>query len=394
MPWKETCHVHERMLFVVRLEKGERMTDLCREFGISRKTGYKILARYTEQSVVGLYDVKSAPAHIPHRTSAEVVDRVVALRTKHPTWGPRKLRVWLLEHEKIRCPAASTIGELLKKRGLLQPRRRRRRVDASIDALSTPTQANDLWCIDFKGQFKMSNGNYCYPLTVTDAHSRFLLVCEGMDRIDGELVWVQLEQAFRRYGVPLAIRSDNGSPFASRGLCGISKLSARWLALGVKHERIEPGHPEQNGRHERMHRTLKAETTRPAAKSMLAQQERFDRFGEIYNQQRPHEALEQTPPARHYQPSTRAYVAKRPTYPLHDEVRVVRSSGHIYFGGGPKTRANIFLSSALAGLHVGLRELDDRRWLVSYAGIDLGVCDLSTKSLLTLEAAKFALIYG
>ena len=243
MPWKETCHVHERMLFVVRLEKGERMTDLCREFGISRKTGYKILARYTEQSVVGLYDVKSAPAHIPHRTSAEVVDRVVALRTKHPTWGPRKLRVWLLEHEKIRCPAASTIGELLKKRGLLQPRRRRRRVDASIDALSTPTQANDLWCIDFKGQFKMSNGNYCYPLTVTDAHSRFLLVCEGMDRIDGELVWVQLEQAFRRYGVPLAIRSDNGSPFASRGLCGISKLSARWLALGVKHERIEPGHP-------------------------------------------------------------------------------------------------------------------------------------------------------
>jgi len=173
MPWKETCHVHERMLFVVRLEKGEPMTDLCREFGISRKTGYKIPARYTEQSVVGLYDVKSAPEHIAHRTSAEVADRVVALRTKHPTWGPLKLRAWLLEHEKLRCPAASTIGELLKKRELLQPRRRRRGVEAYVDGLSTPTQANDLWCIDFKGQFRMGNGNYCYPLTVVQL-SNFL----------------------------------------------------------------------------------------------------------------------------------------------------------------------------------------------------------------------------
>jgi hypothetical protein len=158
------------------------------------------------------------------------------------------------------------------------------------------------------------------------------------------------------------------------------------LALGVKHERIEPGHPEQNGRHERMHRTLKAETTRPAAKSMLAQQERFDRFGEIYNQERPHEALDQTPPARHYVPSTRSYVVKRPTYPSHDDVRVVRSSGHVYFGGGPKTRANVFVSSALAGLQVGLRELDENRWLISYAEIDLGVCDLRTRSLLPLFA--------
>lgn len=364
------------------------MTDLCREFGISRKTGYKIFARYKEQSVVGLYDVKSAPQHIPHRTSAEVVERVVALREKHPTWGPRKLRAWLLENEKIRCPAASTIGELLKKRGLLEPRKRRRHVETYVDGLSRPTQANDLWCIDFKGQFKLGSGELCYPLTVTDAHSRYLLVCEGMQRIDGELVWIQLQRAFRRYGLPLAIRSDNGSPFASRGLCGISKLSARWIGLGIKHERIEPGHPEQNGRHERMHRTLKAETTRPAAKTMLAQQERFDRFGEIYNTERPHEALEQTPPARHYAPSTRAYAVNRPTYPLHDDVRVVRSSGHIYFGGGPKTRANVFLSSALAGLHVGLRELDEGRWLVSYADIDLGVCDLRSKSLLTLDEAK------
>jgi transposase InsO family protein len=378
------------MLFVVRLEKGERMTDLCRAFGISRKTGYKIYARYKEQSVIGLYDAKRGPEHIPHRTSPQVVERLVALRTKHPTWGPLKIRAWLLEHERGRWPAASTIGELLRKNGLLEPRRRRRRLEPYVDELSSPTQANDLWCIDFKGQFRLGNGNYCYPLTVTDAHSRFLLVCTAMERIDGALVWTELERAFRRFGMPIAIRSDNGSPFASRGVCGISKLSAHWLALGIKHERIEPGQPQQNGRHERMHRTLKAETTRPAAKSMLAQQERFDRFGEIYNNERPHEALDQTPPARHYTTSPRAYAIKQLTYPLHDLVSVVRSGGHIYFPGGPKTRANIFVTSALAGRRVGLRELDEDRWLVSFAGVDLGVCDLKTKSLLGLDAAKVA----
>lgn len=374
------------MLFVARLEKGERMTDLCREFGISRKTGYKIHARYKEQSVIGLYDVKRTPERIPHRTSVAVADRIVRLRNEHPTWGPRKLRAWLLDHEGARWPAASTIGELLKKQGLMQPRRRRRTVEPYATGLCVPTQPNELWCIDFKGQFRLGNGHYCYPLTITDAHSRFLLVCEGMERIDGERVWTELERAFRRFGVPNAIRSDNGSPFASRGLCGLSKLSARWIGLGVRHERIEPGKPQQNGRHERMHRTLKAETTRPAAKSMLAQQERFDGFCEIYNEQRPHEALEQTPPARHYRPSTRPYAITRPTYPLHDDVRVVGPSGHLRFAGG-RRGPQIFISSALAGLPVGLRELDDDRWLLSYADIDLGVCDLATKSLLSLEQA-------
>jgi transposase InsO family protein len=385
MPWKESCHVHERMLFVARLEKGERMTDLCREFGISRKTGYKIHARYKEQSVVGLYDVKRAPENIPHRTPPEVVERLVRLRNQHPTWGPRKLRAWLVDHEGERWPVASTIGELLKKNGLTHARRRRRRVDPCATGLSVPTKANDLWCIDFKGQFRLANGHYCYPLTVTDAYSRFLLVCEGMDRIDGERVWIELERAFRRFGVPTAIRSDNGSPFASRGLCGLSKLSARWLGVGIRHERIEPGQPQQNGRHERMHRTLKAETTRPAAKSMLAQQERFDRFCEIYNEQRPHEALEQTPPARHFAPSPRSYVATKLTYPLHDDVRTVTSCGRVRLGGprGPR----FFLCSALAGLRVGVRELDGDRWLISYADIDLGVCDLDTRSLLSIEQA-------
>lgn len=384
MPWKESCHVHERMLFVSRLENGERMSDLCREFGISRKTGYKMHARYKERSVVGLYDEKRAPERIPHRTSKEVTERVVKLRLQHATWGPAKIRSWLREHEpELRWPATSTIGELLKKQGLVQPRHRRRMTAPSETALSTPTEPNQLWCIDFKGQFRLGNGRYCYPLTVTDAHSRFLLVCEGMDRIDGDQVWEELERAFRAYGMPVAIRSDNGSPFASRGICGISRLSARWLGLGVRHERIEPGKPQQNGRHERMHRTLKAETTRPAAKSMLAQQERFDTFRDIYNEQRPHQALDQTPPVRHYRPSSRRYPdALLPTYPLHDDVRTVFSCGHLYVGD---SRVSIFLGRALAGLRVGLRELHNGRWLISYADTDLGVCDLATKSLLSLD---------
>lgn len=384
MPWKESGVVHERMVFVSRLESGERMSDLCREFGISRKTGYKIHARYKEQSVVGLHDRKRTPERIPHRTAKEVVERVVQLRREHPTWGPTKLRAWLLENQEgPRWPAASTIGELLKKQGLVVPRRRRRHVEQSAWALSEPQQPNELWCIDFKGQFRLGNGRYCYPLTVTDAHTRFLLVCEGMECIDGERVWDELERAFCTYGLPDAIRSDNGSPFASRGVAGISKLSARWLSLGIRHERIEPGEPQQNGRHERMHRTLKAETTRPAAHSLLAQQERFDRFREIYNEQRPHQALGQTPPARHYRRSTKRWPAKSsPKYPLHDQVRTVGSSGHIRVGEPP---VQIFLSTALAGLNVGLRELESNRWLASFADMDLGVFDLQAKTLLSLD---------
>jgi transposase InsO family protein len=386
MPWKESSHVHERMLFVARVDAGERMTDLCREFGISRKTGYKIYARYKEKSVVGLYDEKRAPERIPHRTAPDVAEQIVALRKKYPSWGPRKLRKWLVDNTaRATWPATSTIGEILARNGLVKPRRRRQTTPTPLTGLRVPTHANDLWCIDFKGQFRLGNGRYCYPLTVTDAYSRFLLVCEGMDCIDGELVWTELARAFEHYGLPSAIRSDNGSPFASRGVCGLSRLSARWIAAGVEHERIEPGKPQQNGRHERMHRTLKAETTRPAASSMLSQQERFDAFREIYNEQRPHEALDLSPPAKHYQPSPRQFSATTPlSYPMHDDVRVVHASGHLRFGG--RRGASIYISSALAGRRVGLREVAADRWLVSYANLDLGICDLQTKRLLSLDA--------
>jgi transposase InsO family protein len=384
MPWKESCRVHERMLFVSRVEQGERMTDLCREFGMSRKTGYKILARYQEKSVVGLYDEKRTPQHIPHRTPPEVVERLLKLRKRHPSWGPRKLRAWLVDHEGPRWPSTTTIGELLKKNGLIAARQRHRGPETLPMTLSTPALPNDLWCIDYKGQFRLGNGKYCCPLTVTDAASRFLLVCEGMDRVDGERVWEELLGAFRRYGLPKAIRSDNGSPFASRGVCGLSRLSARWIELGIAHERIEPGKPQQNGRHERMHRTLKAETTRPAASSMLAQQERFDGFRELFNEQRPHEALEMSPPARHYTASSRPYASPPPVrYPLHDDVKRVAASGHLRIGGRRGT--NVFLSSALAGHRVGLRELDDGRWLVSFVDLHLGLIEPGKSTLLPIE---------
>jgi putative transposase len=246
---------------------------------------------------------------------------------------------------------------------------------------------NDVWCVDFKGQFRLRNGRYCYPLTMTDAYSRWLLTCEGLD--DTKTVGAQkvFEATFRRYGLPNAIRSDNGTPFASQSIAGLSRLSVWWMKLGIKLERTEPASPQQNGRHERMHRTLKAETTRPAGTNMLQQQERFDRFQEIYNNKRPHEALDQRPPADFYQPSQVRYPERipEPQYPLHDMVLRVRPSGHIYMPGSGRATGNAFLSGALAGEHVGLRELDDNLWLVSFLGLDLGVFDLRSAKVRPID---------
>lgn len=379
MPWKESCRVEERMKFVTRLRKGERMTDLCQEFGISRKTGYKLVERYEQLSALGLLDQSRAPARSPQRTPAPVVESLVALRKQHPTWGPKKLRAQLLrEQPGLAVPAASTVGELLKKRGLIEPRKRRTRPEVAYSPLCHAEAANDVWCVDFKGQFRLRNGQYCYPLTMTDAYSRWLLTCEGLDDTKTAGAWGVFEATFRRYGLPRAIRSDNGSPFASQSIAGLSRLSVWWMKLGIRLERTEPASPQQNGRHERMHRTLKAETTRPAGANMLQQQERFDRFQEIYNNQRPHEALDQRPPADFYEPSARKYPERipDPEYPLHDIVIRVRPAGHIYVPGTGRAAGHAFLSGALAGEQVGLRELDDNLWLVSYLSLDLGVLDL------------------
>jgi transposase InsO family protein len=384
VPWKESCRMEERMKFVARLRGGERMTDLCREFGISRKTGYKFVERFERYSVVGLADQRRAPARIPHRTSPEIAGLLIALRKKHPTWGPKKLRAQLLRlHPGVGVPAASTIGDLLKRSGLIAAERRRHRPLVAYSPLCHAQAPNDVWCVDFKGQFRLGNRKYCYPLTITDAYSRMLLACEGLDNTRSVGAQHGFEETFRTYGLPMAIRSDNGTPFASQGLAGLSQLSVWWLRLGIRLERIEPASPQQNGRHERMHRTLKAETTRPAGANMLQQQERFERFKELYNKERPHEALGQRPPAEFYQSSGRPFPEKLkdPEYPLHDLVVRVRPSGHIYIPGSGRNPGHQFFSIALAGQTVGLREIDDDTWLVSFLDYDLAILDLAARKV-------------
>jgi transposase InsO family protein len=375
MPWKESHPVEQRMRFVVRLRDGEPMAELCREFGISRKTGYKFWERYKEAGATGLLDESRAPDVIPHRTKPEVCQALVAARKAHPTWGGRKLKAWLNDKEPgIQWPVASTISTILKREGLVTERRRRPRGARPFgQPLTQGSAPNDVWCADYKGQFRVGTGQYCFPLTASDLASRFLVALEALEGTDEEGAREGFSAAFREYGLPSVIRTDNGSPFASQALANLTRLSAWWLRLGIKHERIEPGHPEQNGQHERMHRTLKAETTRPAGKNFLQQQERFDGFREEYNTERPHEALGDRPPARVYEASTRPFPEKlsEPTYPLHDDVLLVGKGGHIRL---PRAR-HVFLTTALAGELVGLREMDDGRWLVSFVSLDLGAYD-------------------
>jgi transposase InsO family protein len=298
MPWKESSVVNERLKFVLRVKDGERVTDLCREVGISRKTAYKFLERFERLGAVGLYDEAPVAERQPHKVKAEVEQLIVAARREHPTWGPLKLRAWLCaKHPANALPAVSTFGRVLSRNKLVEGvRRARPRPAPSTTPTSMAHEPNSVWCCDYKGQFRLGNGRYCYPLTVTDLFSRYLLACEGMDRIDGEAARTAFELLFREYGMPHAMLSDNGPPFATSVPHGLSKLSAWWLRLGIQHQRIEPGDPEQNGAHERMHLTLKRETTRPPGANQLQQQERFDRFRELFNLERPHEALEQKPP--------------------------------------------------------------------------------------------------
>lgn len=371
MPWKETDVVSERMRFVVRLERGETMSALCREFGISRKTGYKILRRYEQGGPQALYDYSKKPLHSPHRVPPELEARIVELRKAHPRWGPKKLRAYLQRHEvQVHWPATSTFGQILKRHGLVQRRKRRRRTPLYSDKLRNAEASNQVWCADYKGQFRLGNRRYCYPLTVTDHFSRYLLGCEALEHTRGDAAKSVFASLFTRHGLPEVIRTDNGAPFASTGLWGLTPLSAWWIQLGIVHERIEPAHPEQNGTHERMHRTLKAEATRPPGRTLLQQQERFDAFQDEYNADRPHEALDMKTPSDFYRESVRSYPGiQRPLcYPLHDLTRTVGACGRIHMLGPPR----IYLGRALRGQRVGLRELDDGRWLVSFAHLHLG----------------------
>jgi len=372
MPWRKCKRMDERLRFVARLLEGEKMAALCREFGISRPTGYKVFNRYKDLGLEGLLDRTRRPYRHANRLPFQVERTIVTLRQEHPTWGAVKIREKLIrDFPMVPTPAKSTVHAVLDRHGLIEPRRRRRH-KAEGTPLSSTSSPNGLWCADFKGEFRLGNRRYCYPLTISDYSSRFLLACEGLESTQSTFAFAVFERVFKEYGLPQAIRTDNGVPFASpNALFGLSRLSVWWLRLGINLERIKPGHPQQNGRHERLHLTLKKEATRPPSYNFLQQQLRFDEFIEVYNHQRPHQALGGRYPAELYTPSARIYRAPEPPeYPFHDRIVRVTQCGRICIG-----KRKINLSIVFAGQFVGIREVADKIWLVSFLDFDLGYFD-------------------
>jgi transposase InsO family protein len=375
--------MEERLRFVAQILEGEPMTDACRRFGISRKTGYKIFNRYREHGSEAFTDRSRRPIRYANQLPAQIEGLIVRLKGEKPHWGARKLRELLVRrlNGDVRVPAKSTIHAVLDRHGLVKrsggPRHRARGTP-----LSQAAAPNDLWCADFKGEFKLGNGRYCYPLTVTDQASRYLLMCEALESVREELAFTAFERLFAERGLPAAIRSDNGVPFASpNGLYNLSKLAVWWLRLGIAIERIKPGKPHENGRHERMHLTLKKEATRPAGSNSLQQQARFDAFLEEFNTERPHEALDMACPADLYTPSSRPYDGLPELhYPFHDRDVLVTSCGRICMH-----RKKINISTVLAGQRLGITEVDDGIWLVSFMTYDLGYIDLEQKTLQTID---------
>ena len=383
MPWKESSVMEERLRFVARLLDGEAMTDVCREFSISRKTGYKIFDRYKEHGLEALTDRTRRPVRYANQLPPQIESLIVGLKRGKPHWGARKIRELLVRRlaGDVRVPARSTIHAVLDRHGLVKrPGRPRQR--ATGTPLSPGANPNDLWCADFKGEFKLGNGRYCYPLTVTDHASRFLLLCEALESTREDLAFTAFERLFAERGLPQSIRSDNGVPFASpNALFNLSKLAVWWLRLGIAIERIKPGQPQQNGRHERMHLTLKKEATRPPGINSLQQQARFDAFVHEFNTERPHEALAMKCPAELYAASTRPYDGLPDlAYPLHDRDILVTACGRICL-----QRKKINISTVLAGQCLGIKEVDDGIWLVSFMHYDLGYIDLEQKTLQPLD---------
>jgi transposase InsO family protein len=370
MGWTETCAVEERMRFVVAVRKHEEsFAAVCRQFGVSRRVGYKWLARFEEEGAAGLLNRSRVPLHQPQRIADGIAERCLEVRRSHPTWGPLKVRAFLArKSNRTAWPAASTIGELFDREGLTVKRKLRRRSPPSSVPFAGCEAANDTWCIDFKGWFLTGDGKRCEPLTITDAHSRYLLRCQALARTDTDHVWPVLDAAFREFGLPYYLRSDNGSPFASRGAGGLSRLSVKLIKAGVTPERIAPGKPQQNGRHERMHLTLLQEVASPPARNMREQHERLRSFQHLYNEERPHQALDHATPSDRYQPSARRFdgVLRKPDYDDDHDVRSVRRNGDIKWQG-----STIYISEALVGEPVGLAE-DENGWTVSYGPILLG----------------------
>lgn len=386
MPWDETSAMDRKLRFVADcLREEDTMTALCARYGISRETGYKWHRRYLELGPAGLEERSRAPLHHGRRTAEEIAAPIIALRRERPQWGARKLLAVLARRQPdVAWPAASTATDILRRAGLIKTQRRRRRPVPVEQPFQAVREANDTWCIDFKGWFRTRDGTRCDPLTVSDAYSRYLLASEIMaERI--EPVREAVDQLFHDHGLPLAMRSDNGSPFGSRGAAGLTRLSAHWAKLGIRLEFITPGQPQQNGRHERMHRTLKAETAKPPAATRADQQARFDAFRHDFNDNRPHEALDQRRPAELYRPSPRAMPERvpEPWYDADHDVRRVRTSGEIKWHG-----KLIFISEALVGEPIGIREIEDGSCLIRFAELDIGLIDQRSNRFLRFGPAR------
>jgi transposase InsO family protein len=377
--------MEERLRFVARLLEGEGMSQVCRAFGISRKTGYKIFNRYQEEGLEALCDRSRRPVRYANQLPNQIERLIVETKREKPHWGARKIKELLIRKlaGDVRVPAKSTVHAVLDRHGLVSQARKRNRANkATGTPLSQAVQPNDLWCADFKGEFKTGDGRYCYPLTVTDQASRYLLLCEALESTKEAPVIEAFVRLFRERGLPIAIRSDNGLPFASpNGLYNLSRLSVWWLRLGISLERIQPGCPQQNGRHERMHLTLKKETTRPPRMNALQQQARFEDFMNEFNAERPHEGIAMKMPAELYTPSSRHYRGlPELIYPFHDKDVMVTACGRICMH-----RKKINVSTVLAGQKLGIKEVDDGIWLVSFMHYDLGYIDLEQRTLQTID---------
>ena len=378
MPWKESRIVDQRLQFLSSYQKEEMsVSDLCREFGVSRPTGYRWINRYNEVGPEGLLDLSRKPHGCSHATSEATENAILALRSRYPSWGARKLKARLEKLDpSVEWPSASTFGNILGRAGLTSPTKKKRRTTPYSEPFSEVTAPNQLWCMDFKGNFNTGDGARCDPFTVTDAHSRYLIRCQIVSRMDFSQVRAICEAAMREYGMPARIRTDNGAPFSGTGLLGLSKLSLGWMKMGIVHERIQPGRPQQNGRHERMHRTLKEDTTKPPALTLRLQQKKFDQFRQMFNHERPHEGLNNETPGSIYQPS--AVIFPRTLiefiYPPSFLTRRVNNSGDISWH-----KDRVFISEVLRFEEIGLEHVGEDFYRVFFRDVELG--DLDAEAL-------------
>jgi len=373
MPWLETEPMSEKIKFIsAYLDNSEdTFQELCARFNISCKTGYKYVQRYKAEGVDGLKERSRAPHCKANQTPSYIEQAILEVKSRYPRWGSKKILNWLLQEKSLTAwPARSTIDELFKKHNLIRPRKRKRRVAPYTTPFTLCTQPNDVWSIDYKGQFALGNQEICYPLTVTDNFSRYVLAIEGSTQISGKETRNTLHKLFSEFGLPLAIRSDNGSPFAGTGLAGLSKLAVWFIKLGIIPERIRPGHPEENGRHERMHFTLKQETVLPPKFDHRKQQRSFNDFKKIFNEQRPHEGINFSRPDWLYSPSKRLYPKKIAPIEYDTDVitRGVRSNGAIKWKG-----IDVFVSETLEGERIAFKPCNQEEWIVYFSFIPIGI---------------------